>query len=73
MMNRLIKAKAELLEGSRISLKDTVVLSEISKAKSKGEGPDEMAIRAASDPSSSTNTLALTAEVRPRLKPRGRR
>lgn len=63
-MSRLIKGKADVLEGSRIALKDKAVLSEISKAKAKAETLDEMAIRAANDPSSSTSTLAFIAEVR---------
>jgi DNA helicase-2/ATP-dependent DNA helicase PcrA len=62
-MSRLIKDKADILEAASMSLKDTAVLSEISKAKAKGESPDDMAIRAASDPSSSTSTLAFIAEV----------
>lgn len=63
IMSRLIKDKAEVLEAASMSLKDNAVLSEISKAKAKGESPDDMAIRAASDPSSSTSTLAFIAEV----------
>lgn len=64
-MSGLLKAKAEYLEGARMSLKESVVLSEISKAKAKEESPDGMAIRAASDPSSSTSALSVIAEVSP--------
>jgi DNA helicase-2/ATP-dependent DNA helicase PcrA len=66
-MSGLLKAKADVLEGARISLKENAVLSEISKAKAKEESADGMAMRAAQDPSSSTNTLAVIAEVRPRI------
>lgn len=62
-MSRLIKEKAEVLEAASMSLKDTAVLSEISKAKAKGESPDDMAIRAANDPGTSTSTTAFIAEV----------
>ena len=62
-MSGLVKSKADVLEASRMALKDTVVLSEISKAKAKGESPDDMGIRAANDPSTSTSTLAVIAEV----------
>jgi hypothetical protein len=53
-----------------MSLKDRAVLSDISKAKARGESADAMAIRAAQEPSSSTSTLAVIAEVGPpsRLK-----
>jgi DNA helicase-2/ATP-dependent DNA helicase PcrA len=63
MMSALIKAKSDVLETAHIQLKDTAVLSEISKAKAREETPDGMAVRAATDPSSSTNTLAFIAEV----------
>ena len=62
-MSSLIKAKSEILEGARMSLKDSVVLSEISKAKAKGQSPEQMAVRAAQDPSTSTSTLSMVAEV----------
>jgi DNA helicase-2/ATP-dependent DNA helicase PcrA len=63
MMSSLIKAKSNILETAHIQLKDTAVLSEISKAKAREETPDGMAMRAATDPSSSTNTLSFIAEV----------
>ena len=63
LMSSLLRAKSEILDGARMSLKDRAVLSEISKAKAKGESPDDMAIRAATDPSTSTSTLAVVAEV----------
>jgi DNA helicase-2/ATP-dependent DNA helicase PcrA len=63
MMSSLIKAKSSILETAHIQLKDTAVLSEISKAKAREETPDGMAMRAATDPSSSTNTLSFIAEV----------
>jgi len=63
MMSALIKAKSNILETAHIQLKDTAVLSEISKAKAREETPDGMAMRAATDPSSSTNTLSFIAEV----------
>ena len=62
-MSRLLKPRSEMLQDRHISLKDTVVLSEISKAKAKGESPDGMGVRAASNPSTSTNSLAVIAEV----------
>ena len=62
-MSGLIKARADILEAAHVQLKDTAVLSEISKAKAKEESPDGMAVRAAQDPSSSTNTLSHIAEV----------
>ena len=52
IMSGLLRAKADVLEAASMSLKDTAVLSEISKAKAKEESPDEMAVRAAKDPSS---------------------
>jgi len=63
MMSALIKTKSNILETAHIQLKDTAVLSEISKAKAREETPDGMAMRAATDPSSSTNTLSFIAEV----------
>ncbi|WVF65803.1 hypothetical protein IAT40_000540 [Kwoniella sp. CBS 6097] len=63
IMSTLLKARKELLDESRISLKEGAVLSEISKAKAKEESPDGMAIRAAQDPSSSTSTTAIIAEL----------
>ncbi|WWC60335.1 uncharacterized protein I303_102906 [Kwoniella dejecticola CBS 10117] len=63
IMSTLLKARKESLEASRIALKEGAVLSEISKAKAKEESPDQMAIRAAQDPSSSTSTLAVIAEL----------
>lgn len=39
------------------------MLSEISKAKAKGESPDGMAIRAARDQDASTSTLSIIAEL----------
>jgi DNA helicase-2/ATP-dependent DNA helicase PcrA len=59
----LIKARAEHLEGANISLKDRAVLSDISKAKSRGESADAMAIRAMNEPNASTSTTAVIAEV----------
>jgi len=67
MMSALIKAKSNILETAHIQLKDTAVLSEISKAKAREETPDGMAMRAALDPSSSTSTLSFIAEVSCRL------
>jgi DNA helicase-2/ATP-dependent DNA helicase PcrA len=46
-----------------MSLKDRAVLSDISKAKARGESADDMAIRAAQEPSTSTSTLTVIAEV----------
>ncbi|WWD16482.1 hypothetical protein CI109_100908 [Kwoniella shandongensis] len=63
MMSGLLKSRKDILDESRITLKEGAVLSEISKAKAKEESPDAMAIRAAQDPSSSTNTLAVIAEL----------
>lgn len=62
-MSGLIKARADIHAAAGVQLKDTAVLSEISKAKAREESPDDMAIRAASDPSSSTSTLIHIAEV----------
>ncbi|KAK8861601.1 hypothetical protein IAR55_002424 [Kwoniella newhampshirensis] len=63
IMSGLLKARKDILDESRISLKEGAVLSEISKAKAKEESPDAMAIRAAHDPSSSTSTTAVIAEL----------
>ncbi|OCF43356.1 DNA helicase II/ATP-dependent DNA helicase PcrA [Kwoniella heveanensis CBS 569] len=63
VMSTLLKARKDVLDESRISLKEGAVLSEISKAKAKEESPDGMAIRAAQDPSSSTSTTAIIAEL----------
>lgn len=63
MMSALIKSRSDILEAAQVQLKDTAVLSEISKAKAREETPDGMAIRAATDPSSSTSTLSHIAEV----------
>lgn len=62
-MSALIKARSSKLEAAHVQLKEMAVLSEISKAKAKEESPDDMAVRAASDPSSSTSTLVHIAEV----------
>ena len=62
-MSGLIKARDDIYAAAGVQLKDTAVLSEISKAKAREESPDDMAIRAASDPSSSTSTLIHIAEV----------
>lgn len=51
-----------------MSLKDSAVLSDISKAKARGESADQMAVRAASDPSSSTSTTTVIAEVSPQAR-----
>jgi DNA helicase-2/ATP-dependent DNA helicase PcrA len=62
-MSALLKVKLENMYGPRMSIKEGAVLSEISKAKAKEESPEGMAIRAAQDPSSSTSTLSVIAEV----------
>ena len=62
-MSGLIKARAHELAANHIQLKDTAVLSEISKAKAKEESPYDMAIRAANDPNPSTSTLVYIVEV----------
>ncbi|WRT65721.1 uncharacterized protein IL334_002669 [Kwoniella shivajii] len=63
IMSTLLKSRKDSLEDSRMALKEGVVLSEISKAKAKEESPDQMAMRAAQDPGTSTNTLAIIAEL----------
>jgi hypothetical protein len=63
IMSGLLKAKSDIVQAMGVSLKERAVLSDISKAKAKGETPDAMAIRAARDPSSSTSTLTIIAEV----------
>ncbi|KAK6907367.1 hypothetical protein I203_101361 [Kwoniella mangroviensis CBS 8507] len=63
IMSTLLKARKEQLDESRMALKEGAVLSEISKAKAKEETPDQMAIRAAQDPNSSTSTLSIIAEL----------
>lgn len=62
-MSALIKDKADVLAGKKMQLKDSAVLSEISKAKAKEESPDGMAIRAAQEQNSETSTLSMIAEV----------
>lgn len=62
-MSGLIKARAHELAANHIQLKDTAVLSEISKAKAKEESPYEMAIRTANDPNPATSTLVYIVEV----------
>lgn len=63
LMKELLKSKSDIIQASGMSLKEGSVLSEISKAKAKGETPERMALRAAQDPSSSTSTLTIIAEV----------
>ncbi|RXK35890.1 hypothetical protein M231_06854 [Tremella mesenterica] len=63
IISGLLKAKAEIIRASQMSLKDSGVLSEISKAKAKEEDPEGMAVRAARDPNTSTSTLAIIAEL----------
>lgn len=65
IVSTLLKAKADVLEGARMSLKDRAVLSEISKSKARGETPEMMAIRASKTAGSSTgtDTLGVIAEV----------
>ena len=62
-MSTLLKAKSDIIQASGMSLKDRAVLSEISKAKAKGETPEEMELRAMRDPNASTSTLTIIAEV----------
>ncbi|GMK55602.1 hypothetical protein CspeluHIS016_0206580 [Cutaneotrichosporon spelunceum] len=59
---RLLKERKDELEAKRIDLNEGAVLSQISKAKAKGETPDRMAIRAAQD-NVETSTLAVIAEL----------
>lgn len=63
-MKELIKSKSEIIQAAGMAIKEGAVLSEISKAKAKGESPERMAVRATQDPSSSTSTLTIIAEVR---------
>lgn len=53
-------------------LKDSAVLSDISKAKAKEESPDGMAIRAATRAGTSTSPLAIIAEVNLLVPAKGR-
>lgn len=46
-----------------MSLKEGAVLSEISKAKAKGETPEKMALRAEQDPNAATSPLTIIAEL----------
>ncbi|BEI85006.1 hypothetical protein CcaverHIS002_0504070 [Cutaneotrichosporon cavernicola] len=62
IMARLLKERKDELVAVRMSLKEGVVLSEISKAKAKGETPDGMAVRAAQD-NVETSTLTVIAEL----------
>lgn len=54
IMTRLLKARAEQLTQAHMKLKEGAVLSEISKAKAKGETPEGMAIRAAKEDSTTS-------------------
>lgn len=61
-MSRLLKARAEELAQAHISLKEGVVLNDISKSKAKGESPEGMAVRAAKQEVGS-NVLAVIAQL----------
>lgn len=63
ILARLLKERKDELVASRISLKEGAVLSEISKAKAKGESPESMAIRAAQDAHPETSPLGIIAEL----------
>lgn len=62
-MSGILKNRKAALDEASMSLKEGVVLSEISKAKAKGEPPEAMAIRAAQNKNASTNTLAVIADL----------
>ncbi|KAL7420030.1 ATP-dependent DNA helicase srs2 [Cryptotrichosporon argae] len=61
IMSALIKANPELAAASNDPLKESAVLSEISKAKAKGVTPELMAARATAEPGPSS--LTITAEL----------
>lgn len=61
-MARLLKERKDELSAARISFKEGAVLSDISKAKAKGETPERMEIRAAQD-NGDTSTLTIIAEL----------
>ncbi|KAL0252323.1 hypothetical protein I308_101712 [Cryptococcus tetragattii IND107] len=63
IMSGILKNRKAALDEASMSLKEGVVLSEISKAKAKGEPPEAMAIRAAQNKNASTNTLAVIADL----------
>ncbi|ADV20750.1 DNA helicase II/ATP-dependent DNA helicase PcrA [Cryptococcus gattii E566] len=63
IMSGILKNRKAALDEASMSLKEGVVLSEISKAKAKGEPPEAMAIRATQSKSASTNTLAVIADL----------
>ncbi|KIR97562.1 DNA helicase II/ATP-dependent DNA helicase PcrA [Cryptococcus deuterogattii 2001/935-1] len=63
IMSGIIKNRKAAFDEASMSLKEGVVLSEISKAKAKGEPPEAMAIRAAQNRNASTNTLAVIADL----------
>lgn len=62
-MSGILKNRKAALDEASMSLKEGVVLSEISKAKAKGVSPEAMAIRAAQNKNASTNTLAVIADL----------
>ncbi|AUB27794.1 DNA helicase II/ATP-dependent DNA helicase PcrA [Cryptococcus neoformans] len=63
IMSGILKNRKAALDEASMSLKEGVVLSEISKAKAKGEPPEAMVIRAAQNKNASTNTLAVIADL----------
>ncbi|KIR82250.1 DNA helicase II/ATP-dependent DNA helicase PcrA [Cryptococcus gattii EJB2] len=63
IMSGILKNRKAALDEASMSLKEGVVLSEISKAKAKGEPPEAMAIRATQSKNASTNTLAVIADL----------
>ncbi|AAW42599.2 ATP-dependent DNA helicase pcra, putative [Cryptococcus deneoformans JEC21] len=63
IMSGILKSRKAALDEASMSLKEGVVLSEISKAKAKGEPPEAMAIRAAQNKNAFTNTLAVIADL----------
>lgn len=61
-MARLFKDRADELKAMQIQLQEGAVLSEISKAKARGESPEGMMIRAAQE-QSSTSVLVVISEL----------
>lgn len=62
IMTRLMKDSSEDVKALRIQVKERDVLSDISKAKAKGESPGKMMARAAKE-EASTSVLVVVAEL----------
>ncbi|WVN90725.1 uncharacterized protein L203_105967 [Cryptococcus depauperatus CBS 7841] len=63
LVGNILKERKKELAEANMSFKEGTIMSEISKAKAKGETPEGMALRAERDPNASTSTAAFIADI----------